>query len=417
MNYDKIVKLGGEFMQAKNIIDKKDNSNIIGLGRIAKLEKEKDNMVINSTSGMLYSEDGNLFSYKSVDKAISLLTPEEKYAYSPTGGTEIFHNSIKKWVFGEFYDSFKEYTKVLPTPGGTGALSNAFSNFLNDDDYCLLPDYMWTNYKQILFESNKKYKTYKLFNDSGSFNLKDLEKVALDVINKNKRVMILINDPAENPTGYSLKTSEIKRLVNLLNKLSNIGETILVIDMAYIDYADKYERTRLNLSKYLNLNPEVLTVFAFSASKSFGLYGLRVGAEIIYTKNKEILEKSYDANVFSSRSRWSNTSSIGINIINKILNDEILKKKYLSELNKSRLMLKKRADIFKEKMKELNLDYIPYKAGFFVTIKADNPEELAEKLRHDKLHIVPFENSIRITLASITLDEVLRIPDILKKVI
>ena len=80
-------------------------------------------------------------------------------------------------------------------------------------------------------------------------------------------------------------------------------------------------------------------------------------------------------------------------------------------------MLKKRADIFKAKMKELNLDYVSYKAGFFVTIKSDNPKELYDKLREQKLHIVPFENSIRITLASITLDETKRVPDILKKVI
>ena len=404
-------------MQAKNIIDKKDNSNIIDLGRIAKLEKEKDKTVINSTTGMLYGENGRLFTYKSVDEAIGMLSPEEKYAYFPTGGNDIFREKISSWVFGKYYEEFKPYVKGLPTPGGTGALSNSFSNFLNDNDICLLPNYMWTNYKQILFEENKKYDTYNLYNENGSFDLDDLKAKALNIINKNKRVMLLINDPAENPTGYSLKPYEIEKLVKMLNELSKYGEVILTVDLAYLDYADSYNITRDNLSKFLDINEEVLINFCFSASKSFGLYGMRVGSQIIYTKNKVVLNKAFDSNVFSSRAKWSNTSSIGINLIIKILSDKELMGKYLKELNDSREMLKNRAILFLTECKRLNIDILPYEAGYFVSIKSSNPKELYEKLRVHKLHIVPFDNLIRITLASITLDEVKRIPEILKKVI
>ena len=101
----------------------------------------------------------------------------------------------------------------------------------------------------------------------------------------------------------------------------------------------------------------------------------------------------------------------------KILNDEKLKAKYLEELNDSRLMLLKRTNLFKEEIKKEGIDILPYDSGFFVSIKTDRSDEIYEALRKLKLHIVPFTNSIRITIASITLDEVKRIPKLLKQVI
>ena len=65
---------------AKRSVIKEDKSNIITLGAIAKEEKKKDNSVVNATIGMLYDEDGKLFAFKSVDKALSLLSTDERYA-------------------------------------------------------------------------------------------------------------------------------------------------------------------------------------------------------------------------------------------------------------------------------------------------------------------------------------------------
>ena len=78
---------------AKRIIVKEDKSNIITLGAIAKEQKKKDPEVINATIGMLYDEDEKLFAYKSVDKALNILTTDEKYAYGSTPGSKDFHEA------------------------------------------------------------------------------------------------------------------------------------------------------------------------------------------------------------------------------------------------------------------------------------------------------------------------------------
>ena len=114
---------------AKRSLIKEDKSNIITLGAIAKEEKKKDPSVINSTIGMLFDEDGKLFTFKSVDRALNELTPDEKYAYASTPGSKEFHEAIKRWVFRQYYDEFTKnmYTAVMATPGGSGALSNTFT--------------------------------------------------------------------------------------------------------------------------------------------------------------------------------------------------------------------------------------------------------------------------------------------------
>ena len=95
---------------AKRSVIKEDKSNIITLGAIAKEEKKKDNSVVNATIGMLYDEEGKLFSFKSVDKALSLLSTDEKYAYASTPGSKDFHDFLKRWVFRQYYNEFKDIT-------------------------------------------------------------------------------------------------------------------------------------------------------------------------------------------------------------------------------------------------------------------------------------------------------------------
>ena len=397
-------------MLAKRSLEKEDKSNIITLGSIAKELKKKDPSIINSTIGMLYDEDSKLFVFKSVDEALKNLSSDEKYAYAPTEGTRDFSTAIKKWVFKDYYDKYKELSEVVATPGGSGALSNSFSNYLNEGDKALLPSYMWGNYKQMLYENNQGYTTYELFNSNGGFNLEDLKAKALELKHTQDNILILLNDPCENPTGYSLTKEELSSLVDLLNELSSDGtNVILVHDMAYIDYdiSDFYVK-RDNLNYYDKLNDNVFVIFAFSGSKTFGLYGLRIGAMVGVSKNKEYLEEFKRANKFSARSKWSNSSNLGMNLISKIILDENLRNSYLEEIKYASSLLDKRANLFKKLAEENNLNLSNYKSGFFITIPTNKPWEVYEELVKDKIHIIPMNNCIRVTISSITMEEIKR---------
>lgn len=404
---------------AKRSIIKEDKSNIITLGAIAKEEKKKDPQVVNATIGMLYDENEKLFAYKSVDKALGLLSTDEKYAYGSTPGSKDFHDAIKKWVFREYYDEFKDSSRVMATPGGTGALSNTFANYLDEGNKALLPNYMWGNYKQVLYENHQDFMTYKLFNDNGSLDLDDIKKCMLELKASQGRILLVINDPCHNPTGYSMTEAEWIKLIDMINEISADGTPVVLLhDMAYIDYSKAgFEFTRKNISLYKKLNDNAMVIMAFSGSKTLALYGVRIGAQVAVSGSKANLDDFDKANKFSSRSKWSNSTNLGMNLIVKIINNPELKKSFEEELEQSRKTLIARANTFLDESKKCGLVTLPFDCGFFVTIPCNNPEKVYDYLVKKKIHIIPMGKVVRVTLSAIPLADCKRLPKIIKEAI
>ena len=404
---------------AKRSIVKEDKSNIITLGAIAKEQKKKDPSVVNATIGMLYDENEKLFAYKSVDKALSMLTVDEKYAYGSTPGSKDFHEAVKKWVFRQYYDEFKDLSRVMATPGGTGALSNTFANYLDEGNKALLPSYMWGNYKQVLYENHQDFMTYNLFNDKGGFDVDDLRRCMLELKKSQGRILAVINDPCHNPTGYSMTREEWGKVVDLVNEISSDGTPVILLhDMAYIDYSKEgFDFTRSNIELYKKLNENAMVIMAFSGSKTFALYGIRLGAQVAVSTSKANLDDFDKANKFSSRSKWSNSTNLGMNLVTKIINTPELRKSFEEELKESSDTLIRRANVFLEESKKCGLKTLPFVCGFFVTIPCDDPEGVYNYLVNKKVHIIPMGKVVRVTISAIPVDVCKKLPKLIKEAI
>lgn len=356
---------------------------------------------------MLYDEDSNLYEFKIINKIIKELSVEEKYSYSVSNGGNEFKNSILKLVFLDYLENVKRnfFVEVSATPGGSGALYATFKNFLSKDEYILLPEYAWDNYDSICLECELKNKKYPLFNDSNNFNIDKLNDL-LDEQLKTQNGYILINDPCHNPTGYTLKEEEWIKLISILNNKNKEKEITLILDIAYMEYYDidslKYRRL-FNL--LTNLNSNIKVVICFSGSKCFSLYGLRIGAIIYLTKIKNDINHFNDVINFTLRSTWSTSSTLGINIINKLVNNNDYYLEYKKELNNSILTLKNRAKLFLEEANKYKILYYPFQNGFFITIKCDGYKTF-NKLKEKDVFVVPLDYGIRITLSSINLKEI-----------
>ena len=402
---------------AKRSIVKEDKSNIITLGAIAKEMKKSDPEIVNATIGMLYDEEGKLLSFKSVDKVLSSLTTDEKYAYGSTPGSKEYHEALKRWIFRDYYDEFKDISSVMATPGGTGALSNTIGNYLNDGDKVLVPSYMWGNYKQIAYENHVDFMTYNLFNKDGNLDLEDIKNKMHLCKEAQGRVLIIINDPCQNPTGYIMKDNEWEELINIIQDISSDNTPVVLLhDMAYIDYDHRgFEATRKNIYRYKDLNPSVLCVMAFSGSKTMALYGIRIGAQVCVSSNPENLFDFDRANKFSSRSKWSNSTQLGMSIISKVVLNDEYRKSFEEELEESRALLAKRAKTFIEESNKVGLKTLPFECGFFITIPCDNATKAYEYLVNKKIHIIPMGNVLRVTLAAISVKECKMLPKFIKE--
>ncbi|MDO4175983.1 MAG: aminotransferase class I/II-fold pyridoxal phosphate-dependent enzyme [Bacillota bacterium] len=389
---------------------------IFGISNRAKAaiaEKGKDK-VINATIGALLDDDGNLVVMESVDRVYRELPPKEYAEYAPIGGIAAFREAVQKAAFGAHVPS--GYIEAVATPGGTGSLRNAVSNYSEPGDEILTSDWHWSPYNTIAGEIGRSVAIYQLFTEGGKFNVESFRAKSAELLAKQESLVIIINTPAHNPTGYSLTLEDWDGVIDALCEEAKCGKGIaLVIDTAYIDFAGDEEEYRRFIPKLERLPENVLPIIAYSLSKTFALYGARCGAMICMAKTPEIAEEFRRVCEFSSRGSWSNSARQGQAILAKIYSDPQLLKKVDEEREEYRNMLIARGEAFNRAAEEVGLEIVPYDAGFFISIPCEDPDALSRKLEEKDVFLVPLAKGIRVSVASISEEKCRIIPAMIKE--
>lgn len=362
----------------------------------------RDN-VINGTIGALYDEEEKLVNFQTVVETYKNLSSEDIFAYaSGIEGTFEYKEAVKRIILGETYKkTYKNhFIDVVATPGGTGAIRNSLKNYLNPGEKILLPNLMWSPYKLMAEEVGGSYETYEIFDKNNEFNLAAFKIKVLELMEIQENVVIMINDPCHNPTGYSLTIKEWKDILNFLEECSKLKNIILLNDIAYMDFSQRNLKDYRDLFK--NLSENLLVIFLFSMSKSFTGYGLRAGAQLAISTNENIIEEFRKANKFSCRATWSNISRGAMTLLSRIVLEEKKYEELLREREGYKKLLRERADIFLKEAKEIDLEIYPYRDGFFVTIPVkNNIEKTVKKLEEKNIYTVVLAKEIRIGLCSI----------------
>lgn len=162
---------------------------------------------------------------------------------------------------------------MIGTPGGTGALSNTIKNYLNHGEKILLPERMWGPYKAMAKEAGGSFDCYALFNEKTPFIYPILRK-SKTLSKEQENLVVVINDPCQNPTGFKLSQEEWLAVMRILKEAAKQSNIILIKDIAYKDFDTPEYEERSVLSE---LPENMLVVYAFSLSKSLGIYGMRAG--------------------------------------------------------------------------------------------------------------------------------------------
>lgn len=406
-------------MESRNLVDK-----VFSVAKKAKEVAEKlgDEKVVNATIGSLYNEEGKLVVLKSVTETYKELPPEEiaGYASAFTGSPE-YKESVKRSILGDDYkEEFKNhYMEVIGTPGGTGAVSNSVKNYLNEGDTLLLPKWLWSPYILMASERKGNCEYYTIFNENGKFDLNDFSERIFKLAEKQDNVVVIINDPCQNPTGYKLTIDEWKNVLNIFEKATEKANIILINDIAYIDFDDRNEEEKKEYRNlFKNLSSKILVIFAFSISKALTSYGLRVGAQLALSSDKEVINEFEKANSYSCRSTWSNISRGGMKMFSDIILDKEKYKVLKEEREMYRLLIKERADIFLKEAEECGLKLLPYKTGFFLTIPTGElTDKVAEVLERENIYTVVLDEGIRIAVCSVTKKKITGLAGRIKKAI
>lgn len=399
-----------------NAKKKELKNNILALAAKAKAAKKNDPTVINATTGMLKNEDGTLYEFDSVINVIKSLNVDEKFSYANSCGSPTYSRAVLFSIFGKYLDGIMKdcYLDCLPTPGGSGGLNLAFTNYVDKGETVLLPNHMWENYLSYGIEMGFQSETYCLFDDEGNFNIKDIKEKISAIGKKQKRIFLLINDPCENPTGFCMKEKDYDDLLKLSLDNQEL-DFVYLMDVAYFDFYNvNPDIIRSRYAKFKDIPSNALALFVFSGSKSFGLYGLRIGALVALSKDKKEIETFNTANTFSCRAKWSSASTLGMSIVEKLVLHDDYRSSYEEEIKYVCAMLEKRSLAFLKTAKEVGLKTLPYERGFFICVPCLNPEKLMNDLHNDGVYAVCTHSALRIALCAISKEEAERLPRIIK---
>ena len=151
----------------------------------------------------------------------------------------------------------------------------------------------------------------------------------------------------------------------------------VLLDVAYAYYQPAgFELCLKNLAK---LSEHALVLFAWSASKSYLQYGLRVGSLIAVSRDDAERERIGNAMTFSCRGMWSNCNAGGMAAITQVLLDPELREKAAAERGELADMLLRRVSRWNELAGAAGLRFPRYDGGFFTTVFCDDPQATAAK--------------------------------------
>ncbi|MBY4603111.1 MULTISPECIES: pyridoxal phosphate-dependent aminotransferase [Bacillus] len=379
---------------------------LFGTGMAAKqaiIQYGKEN-VIDASMGTIADDDGNTVCLPAVEELFRSMPIQDMISYSPVAGLPGF---LKAAVTHTFAESRPDaYIRAVASAGGAGAISNVIWNYSNAGDTILTHDWYWTPYETICKETGRHLMTFSFLDADMTFNLTSFSLMVSHLLVKQDHVMIILNSPNHNPTGYSMSDHEwdeiIKHLV--LESAKKSSKTItLLIDIAYIDFTKDPAKARTFMKKFSNLPSNIIVAFAFSMSKGFTVYGQRTGAVVGVSSSKSVAEEFENAILVTSRSRWSNVNRGCMTLLSAIYNDKMLLNKVNAEREAYQTLIAKRAEVFINEAQQIGLSILPYHAGFFITIPCSHPDEASKMLAAQNIFTAPLSKGIRIAACSVPL--------------
>ena len=357
--------------------------------------------VTNATIGTMIDDEGKLACLPTMERVYRSLPMTDIIAYAPISGLPEYLDAVIDLTFAGHKP--EGYLGSVATAGGTGAIHHAVANYAERGTYVLTSDWFWGTYNVICNECGCKLTNYTLFDEQQHFNLPAYTAKVDEILKGQDSLLVIINTPAHNPTGFSLTEEDWDKVLDLTKKYAAQGKKMsILVDIAYIDYAGEKNETRKFMKKFGNLPANIFVMFAFSMSKGYTAYGQRTGALVAVSSSEEVITEFKEINKYTSRATWSNINRGAMTLLAKISADKETLAQFEKERDAFYQMIQERGMLFMKEAKECGLNALPYKGGFFLSVPAKDPQAVCDKLHDDLIFAVPLKMGVRIAACSVS---------------
>jgi len=336
---------------------------ILGLNEAFNADTRPDK--VNLGVGVYYDENGKVPLLRAVQAAEEARVAEHAArAYLPMEGLAPYDQAVQTLLFGT--DSPLLQSGKLITAqslGGTGALKLGadFLYRLLDKRLVAISDPSWENHRALFEAAGFEVVNYPYYNPTT--HGVDLEGMLQGIEALPEGSVVLLHACCHNPTGADLSFAEWTRVIDVVQRRKHVP----FLDIAYQGFGDNLQDDAIAVRLFAESG---LAMFiASSFSKSFSLYGERVGALTLVTGSK-----TESAMVMSQlkrviRTNYSNPPTHGAKVVANVLNDPELYALWEEELAEMRDRIRLMRQALVEKLKAAgvtsDVDFIQHQRGMF----------------------------------------------------
>src|SRR4029079_12459041 len=163
---------------------------IFALNKEAMARKGRGESIVNATVGALLHDDGRLAILSTAARAVHEVPAEEWAPYAPIAGAPDFLAAVCDDLFRD-EPEMRAAAVAAATPGGTGALRHAISNFTEPGQSLLTTSFFWGPYQTLCDESDRKLATFTMFDDKGGLDTAALDRALTEQLKSQKRALLV----------------------------------------------------------------------------------------------------------------------------------------------------------------------------------------------------------------------------------
>jgi aromatic-amino-acid transaminase len=320
---------------------------------------------VNLGVGVYYDDNGKLPLLECVQAAEKQMMEAPKArGYLPMDGIAAYDAAVKTLVFGGESELVKSHrVATVQALGGTGGLKVGadFLKKLNPKAKVLISDPSWENHRALFSQAGFTVETYPYYNAAKRGIDFDGMLTALNVAPEG--TIVVLHACCHNPTGYDITPEQWDKVIAAVKA----RKLVPFLDMAYQGFGYGITEDGAVIGKFVASGQNFFVSTSFS--KSFSLYGERVGALSVVCQNKEEADRVMSQLKIVIRTNYSNPPIHGGQVVAMVLNTPELRTLWEKELGDMRLRIKQMRIALVEKLKaagvKQDMSFITQQIGMF----------------------------------------------------
>ena len=291
---------------------------------------------VNLGVGVYYDDNGKLPLLQCVQTAEKQMMEAPKpRGYLPIDGVAAYDAAVKTLVFGADSEPVKSgRIATAQGIGGTGGLKIGadFLKKLSPSAKVLISDPSWENHRALFAQAGFTVESYPYY-DAAKRGV-NFEGMLAALNAAEAGTIIVLHACCHNPTGYDITADQWDQVIAAVKakKLTPF------LDMAYQGFGHGITEDGAVVGKFVAAGLSFLVSTSFS--KSFSLYGERVGALSVLCESKEEADRVLSQLKIVIRTNYSNPQTHGATVVANVLNNPELRAQWEKELGEMRVRIK-----------------------------------------------------------------------------